>query len=261
MDFQPIITTARGDAPCDLLLTNARIVNVFSGRIIDGSIAIKNGYIVGFGDYKAADTVDVEGRFVAPGFIDSHVHIESSMACVTEFARAVAPCGTTTVVADPHEIANVLGTAGIDYMLRSAEGQPMDCLFALPSCVPATDMETAGARLNAVDLAPFMDHPRIVALAEMMNYPGVIFTDADVMAKLALARHHHRTMDGHAPGFPAASCPPMWLPGSPRTTSAPGPRRRWKNWNWACISWCARALAPATWTPCFPSSMRRPGAA
>jgi hypothetical protein len=122
------------------------------------------------------------------------------MACVTEFARAVAPCGTTTVVADPHEIANVLGTAGIDYMLRSAEGQPMDCLFALPSCVPATDMETAGARLNAVDLAPFMDHPRIVALAEMMNYPGVIFTDADVMAKLALARHHRRTMDGHAPG-------------------------------------------------------------
>jgi adenine deaminase len=201
MDFQPIITTARGDAPCDLLLTNARIVNVFSGRIIDGSIAIKNGYIVGFGDYKAADTVDVEGRFVAPGFIDSHVHIESSMACVTEFARAVAPCGTTTVVADPHEIANVLGTAGIDYMLRSAEGQPMDCLFALPSCVPATDMETAGARLNAVDLAPFMDHPRIVALAEMMNYPGVIFTDADVMAKLALARHHHRPMDGHAPGL------------------------------------------------------------
>jgi adenine deaminase len=200
MDFQPIITTARGDAPCDLLLTNARIVNVFSGRIIDGSIAIKNGYIVGFGDYKAADTVDVEGRFVAPGFIDSHVHIESSMACVTEFARAVAPCGTTTVVADPHEIANVLGTAGIDYMLRSAEGQPMDCLFALPSCVPATDMETAGARLNAVDLAPFMDHPRIVALAEMMNYPGVIFTDADVMAKLALARHHRRAMDGHAPG-------------------------------------------------------------
>ena len=201
MDLNPIITAARGDAPADLRLTNARIVNVFSGRIDTGSIAIKHGIIVGFGDaYTAAETVDLNGRFVAPGFIDAHVHIESSMACVTEFARAVAPCGTTTVVADPHEIANDLGTAGIDYMLRSAEGQPMDCRFALPSCVPATDMETAGARLTAADLEPFFDHPRVVALAEMMNYPGVIFTDPDVMAKLELARRRHRAMDGHAPG-------------------------------------------------------------
>ena len=201
MDFEKIITAARGETPVDLLLTNARIVNVFSGRVANGSIAVKDGYIVGFGDYEAAEKLDVKGRCVAPGFIDSHVHIESSMTCVSEFARTVAPCGTTTVVADPHEIANVLGAAGIDYMLRSAENQPMDCLFALPSCVPATDMETAGARLNAADLAPFMDHPRIVALAEMMNYPGVIFTDAEVMAKLALARGHRRTMDGHAPGL------------------------------------------------------------
>ena len=201
MDLKTIITAARGDAPVDLLLTRARIVNVFSGRIIDGSIAVKDGHIAGFGDYNATETLDIGGRFVAPGFIDSHVHIESSMTCVTEFARTVVPCGTTAVVADPHEIANVLGAAGIDYMLRSAEGQPMDCLFALPSCVPATDMETAGARLRAGDLAPFFGHPRIVALAEMMNYPGVIFTDADVMAKLALARSHHRPMDGHAPGL------------------------------------------------------------
>ena len=201
MDLQSIITVARGDAPADLLLTGARIVNVFSGRVIDGSIAVKDGYIAGFGDCEAAESIDLKGRYVAPGFIDAHVHIESSMTCVSEFARTVAPCGTTTVVADPHEIANVLGAAGIDYMLRSAEGQPMDCLFALPSCVPATDMETAGARLDAGDLEPFMDHPRIVALAEMMNYPGVIFTDADVMAKLNLARSHHRTMDGHAPGL------------------------------------------------------------
>ena len=201
MDLKEIITAARGSAPVDLLLVNARIVNVFSGRITAGSIAIKNGTIVGFGDYDAAETIDLKSRYVAPGFIDSHVHIESSMACVTEFTRAVAPHGTTTVVADPHEIANVLGTAGIDYMLQSSQGQPMDCLFALPSCVPATQMETAGARLTARDLAPFMDHPRIVALAEMMNYPGVIFTEAEVMAKLALARRHRRTMDGHAPGL------------------------------------------------------------
>jgi adenine deaminase len=201
MDYTAIMAAARGDAPVDLLLVNARIVNVFSGRIVPGNIAVKQGYIVGFGDYDTAATMDVQGRYLAPGFIDAHVHIESSMACVSEFARAVAPCGTTTVVADPHEIANVLGTAGIDYMLRSADGQPLDCLFALPSCVPATEMETAGARLTAVDLEPFMAHPRIVALAEMMNYPGVIFADAEVMAKLALARSHHRTIDGHAPGL------------------------------------------------------------
>ena len=125
MDFKTIITAARGDTPADLLLINAKIINVFSGNVVDGSIAVKDGYVVGFDAYDAAETIDLKGRYLAPGFIDSHLHIESSMACVTEFARAVAPCGTTTAVADPHEIANVLGTAGIDYMLQSAEGQPM----------------------------------------------------------------------------------------------------------------------------------------
>ncbi|MGA6927276.1 MAG: amidohydrolase family protein, partial [Desulfosarcina sp.] len=201
MDLKSIITAARGDAPVDLLLTHAKMINVFSGRIVDGDVAVKNGYIVGFGDYDAAETLDLKGRYIAPGFIDAHVHIESSMTGVGEFARAVAPHGTTTVVADPHEIANVLGTAGIDYMLQSAEEQPVECLFSLPSCVPATAMETTGARLSAGDLAPYFDHPRIVALAEMMNTPGVIFTDADVIAKLDLARGHRRPMDGHAPGL------------------------------------------------------------
>ena len=205
MNLQSIITTARGDAPADLLLTNTKIVNVFSGRIVAGSIAIKDGHIAGFGGHAAAETLDLGGRYVAPGFIDAHVHIESSMTCVTEFARAVAACGTTTVVADPHEIANVLGRAGIDYMLRSAEGQPMDCLFALPSCVPATDMETAGARLEAADLEPFFDHPRVVALAEMMNYPGVILADPRVLAKLQLARSRRKAMDGHAPSVSGRS--------------------------------------------------------
>ena len=199
MDMNALITAARGDAPCDLLLANAKIVNVFSGRIVSGNIAIKDGRVAGFGDYEASQTVDLKGRYVCPGFIDAHVHIESAMVCVTEFARAVAPLGTTTVVADPHEIANVLGGQGIDYMLKTADGQPMDCLFALPSCVPATDMETAGARLMAGDLAPFFDHPRVVALAEMMNYPGVIFADPNVLAKLDLARDRRRVVDGHAP--------------------------------------------------------------
>ncbi len=199
VDWTSIIAAARGDAPVDLVLTGGRIVNVFSGRVVDGSIAIKNGFVVGFGDYAAAEKLDLGGRYVSPGFIDAHVHIESAMVGVPEFARAVAPRGTTTVVADPHEIANVLGTAGIDFMLQSAEGQPLDCRFALPSCVPATDMETAGARLTAREMAPFFNHPRIVALAEMMNYPGVIFSDREVMAKLAMARRHGRVMDGHAP--------------------------------------------------------------
>jgi adenine deaminase len=164
------------------------------------TIAVKDGYIVGFGEYEAAEVIDLKGRYVAPGFIDSHVHIESSMVCITEFARSVAARGTTTVVADPHEIANVLGTKGIDYMLRSAEGQPMDCFFALPSCVPATHMETAGADLDAAALAPFFSHPRVIALAEMMNYPGVIFTDDGVMAKVEMARNLRYPIDGHAPG-------------------------------------------------------------
>ncbi len=200
MDRKSIITAARGDTPADLLLVNANIVNVFSGRVNQGSIAIKDGHILGFGEYEADTVLDLGGRFVAPGFIDAHVHIESAMTIVAEFARAVAPLGTTTVVADPHEIANVMGTAGIEYMLRSAENQPMECLFTLPSCVPATSMETAGARLEAEDLAPFLSHPRIVALAEMMNYPGVIFTDPSVMAKLEMARSHKVPMNGHAPG-------------------------------------------------------------
>ena len=201
VDWTAIAAAARGDVPVDLLLTSARIVNVFSGRVVKGKIAIKDGFIVGFGDYAAAEKRDLGGRYVSPGFIDAHVHIESAMVGVPEFARAVAPCGTTTVVADPHEIANVLGTAGIDFMLQSAENQPMDCRFALPSCVPATAMETAGARLSDRDLAPFFNHPRIVALAEMMNYPGVIFSDPEVLAKLTLARRHGRVMDGHAPGL------------------------------------------------------------
>ena len=120
MQIDRIITAPRGDAPVDLLLVNARIVNVFSGRVVDGSIAIRDGFIVGFGDYEAAQTIDLEGQYVAPGFIDSHVHIESSMTCVSEFARTVAPCGTTTVVADPHEIANVLGIEGVRFMLENA---------------------------------------------------------------------------------------------------------------------------------------------
>jgi adenine deaminase len=201
MTLNEIIKAAHGEKPVDLLLTNAQVVNVFSGEIVPDAIAISNGVIVGFGQYAAKETVDLNGRYVAPGFIDSHVHIESSMTCVSEFARAVLVHGTTTVVADPHEIANVLGSSGIEYMLQSAEQQPINIYFTLPSCVPATAMETAGARLTAEDLQPFLKNERIVALAEMMNYPGVIQRDPEVLAKINTARQQKKPIDGHGPGL------------------------------------------------------------
>jgi adenine deaminase len=201
MNLKNIIRSARGRKPVDLVLANARIINVFSGEIFNGDIAVAHGYIVGFGSYSAKKKVDMGGRFVAPGFIDAHVHIESSMTGVTEFARAVVACGTTTVVADPHEIANVLGTEGIKYMLDSSRGQPMNIYFTLPSCVPATPMETSGAELAAKDLLPFMGHDQVLALAEMMNYPGVIHEDPEVLRKIEMARRARKPVDGHAPGL------------------------------------------------------------
>jgi adenine deaminase len=201
MSLTEIIKAAHGEKPVDLLLTHAQVINVFSGEIAPDAIAISNGVIVGFGRYDARKTVNLNGRYVAPGFIDSHVHIESSMTCVAEFARAVVVHGTTAVAADPHEIANVLGSSGIEYMLQSAEKQPIDVYFTLPSCVPATAMETAGARLSAEDLQPFLKNERIIGLAEMMNYPGVIYRDPQVLAKISSARRQKKPVDGHAPGL------------------------------------------------------------
>lgn len=201
MALNDLIKAARGDQPVDLLLTGCRIIDVFAGEIVDANIAIYNGCIVGAGDYKALETLDLGGRFVAPGFVDAHVHIESSMTAVTEFARSVLPKGTTCVVADPHEIANVLGKAGVEYMLRSAQDQPMNFFFAMPSCVPATTMETAGARLSAKEIEEFIHNKKIVALGEMMNFPGVIFEDPDVLAKIDVALKAGKPIDGHAPGL------------------------------------------------------------
>jgi adenine deaminase len=201
MNLDTMLQAARGERTLDLLLTNARIVNVFSREIVSGSIAIADGTIVGFSDGQARQTLDLDGRFVAPGFIDPHVHIESSMTCVSEFARAVGVHGTTTVIADPHEIANVCGTEGIRYMLQSAADQPINIYYTLPSCVPATTLETSGARLEADDLAPLMGHERVVGLGEVMNYPAVINADPQILAKLALARKHAKTIEGHSPGL------------------------------------------------------------
>ncbi|MGD8881127.1 MAG: adenine deaminase [Desulfobacterales bacterium] len=201
MNLTETIKAAHGEKPVDLLLTNTQIVNVFGGEIVSDDVAINDGKIVGFGPYEAKNIVDLKGRYVAPGFIDGHVHIESAMTCTSEFARAVVVHGTTTVAADPHEIANVLGSNGIEYMLQSAEQQPINIYFTLPSCVPATDMETAGARLTAEDLRPFLNNEKIVALGEMMNFPGVIYRDSDVLAKINMARQQKKPVDGHAPGL------------------------------------------------------------
>lgn len=199
MRIQDLIQAARGEKKADLLMVNTRVVNVFSGRIIPANIAICHGHVAGFGDYAADEIIDLNGRYVCPGFIDAHVHIESAMTSVTQFSRAVACRGTTAAVADPHEIANVLGKAGIEYMIYSSRGQPANLFFALPSCVPATDMETAGAALSAEDLSELMGHERIVSLAEMMNFPGVIFQVPEVLAKIKLARSHRKPVDGHSP--------------------------------------------------------------
>ena len=201
MNLTEIIKAARGEKPADLLVTDARIINVFTAEIVTGSFAVSEGYFIGFGDYSAKKTIDARGQYIAPGFIDPHVHIESSMACPTEFARAVVVNGTTSVAADPHEIANVMGVEGIDYMLQSADHQPINFYFTLSSCVPATDMETSGAAITAGDLESLIGNDKIVALAEMMNYPGVIAAEPDVLAKIQAAKHHNKPVDGHAPGL------------------------------------------------------------
>ena len=199
MKLEDLLAVARGDAPADTVLANARLVNVLSGEIQETEIALAGGRVAGVGEgYEAADRIDLGGRYVAPGLIDAHVHIESSLVRPAEFARAVVPRGVTTVVTDPHEIANVCGLPGIRFMLRDSEGVPLDVRVNASSCVPATDLATAGAALAASDLAELLSHPRVLGLAEVMNFPGVIHGAPEVLAKLRA--FDGRVIDGHAPG-------------------------------------------------------------
>jgi adenine deaminase len=191
------IRIASGEGKTDLLIKNGRVVNVFSGEIEKKDIAIFGGVIVGFGDYQAREVIDVKGDFLCPGLIDGHVHIESSMVTIPEFAQAVLPNGTTSVIIDPHEIANVLGVRGIRFMARSAKGVPLNVFIMLPSCVPATHMETSGAALKADDLKPLLKESWAIGLAEMMNFPGVIYRDPEVLKKIEMAKG--KRIDGHAP--------------------------------------------------------------
>lgn len=199
MELAEMIKLARGEEEVDLLLKNGRVINVFSGDIHEADIAIADSKIVGFGNYNAKQVIDLDGSYIAPGFIDGHVHIESSMVTVPQFARAVVPRGTTTVIIDPHEIANVLGLDGIRYMLESSKYNPLSVYVMLPSCVPPTHMETAGSELLWYDLTVFANNPWILGLGEMMNYPGVLARDPIVLDKLRA--FSGQTIDGHAPGL------------------------------------------------------------
>lgn len=192
------ITAARGDVQAHLVLKNAQLVNVLSGEIYPTDIVIHDGYVVALGSgYDGQTVVDLGGRYVCPGFIDAHVHIESSLCTPPEFSRAVLACGVTTVVTDPHEIANVLGLEGIRFMLERAKHGPVNMYVMASSCVPATHMETNGARLEAEDLAQLLNNDWVLGLAEMMNYPGVIYGDEGVLDKLDL--FGKRVLDGHSP--------------------------------------------------------------
>jgi len=193
------IRIASGEGKADLLIKNGRVVNIFSGEVEKKDVAIFGGVIIGFGDYRAREIIDVKGDFLCPGLIDGHVHIESSMVTIPEFARAVLPNGTTTVIIDPHEIANVLGQKGVRFMAKSTRGIPLNVFVMIPSCVPATHMETSGATLKAVDLKPLLKEPWAIGLAEMMNFPGVIFRDPEVLKKIEMAKG--KRIDGHAPSL------------------------------------------------------------
>ncbi len=194
--LQQRLRVARGEAPADLVLAGGRVADVFTGHWQKIDVALFDGIIVGLGDYDGP-RLEVREGLIIPGLIDGHLHLESSMLTPRELARALLPLGTTTVVADPHEIANVWGAAGLDYMLAASAGLPLDFFFMLPSCVPASPLETAGAALTAADLAGYRGHPRVLGLAEVMNFPGVVGGAPELLDKIAL--FPQGPVDGHAP--------------------------------------------------------------
>ena len=194
-----IINAAAGREPADLVLKNATYVNVFSNELCHADIAVAEGLIVGMGTYSGKVEADMTGKIVLPGFLDAHIHLESSLVSPKEFVKAVLPHGTTTVITDPHEIANVMGTDGIEYMLQATGDLPVDVRFMLPSCVPATPLDESGAVLDYRAIDSFYDHPRVQGLAEMMNFVGIIAGDDQPVEKIVAAQAHHKKIDGHAP--------------------------------------------------------------
>lgn len=195
------LEVARGVRKADICFKNANIINVFTESIETADLAIYQNRIAGIGSYKGNIEIDCSDKYIAPGFLDGHIHIESSMLKPAEFAKAVLPHGTTGIVTDPHEIANVSGTIGIQYMMEASDGLPLDVYFVLPSCVPATPIDESGSVLLAKDLEPFYDSERVVGLAEVMNYIGTVQGDADILEKIAHAKRYKRIVDGHGPGL------------------------------------------------------------
>ena len=196
---QRIIAVAAGREKADLVLKNAKYLNVFSNEFLCGDIAVANGPIAGVGKYDGKTEIDVSGKLVLPGFIDAHIHLESSMVTPAEFAKAVVAHGTTTVITDPHEITNVMGIDGVEYMIQASQNLPIDVHFMMPSCVPATEIDESGAELDCKDIDLYLDNKKVLGLAEMMNYVGVINGDKNVLSKIVTSQAHHKKIDGHAP--------------------------------------------------------------
>ena len=196
---QRLIAVAAGREKADLVLKNAKYLNVFSNEFLCGDIAVANGLIAGVGKYDGKTEIDVSGKLVLPGFIDAHIHLESSMVTPAEFAKAVVAHGTTTVITDPHEITNVMGIDGVEYMIQASQSLPIDVHFMMPSCVPATEIDESGAELDCKDIDLYLDNKKVLGLAEMMNYVGVINGDKNVLSKIVTSQAHHKKIDGHAP--------------------------------------------------------------
>ncbi|RLC67084.1 MAG: adenine deaminase, partial [Chloroflexi bacterium] len=200
MNVEQLISVARGDMPADLLLRNGRIVNTLTGEIEQGDVVLYGDRIAGVGDYgKAKETIDLQGRFLAPGLINGHTHIESSMLHPARYAQAVVPRGTLAVVTDLHEIANVCGLEGLKFVMDWAQKLPLDMLFMAPSCVPATNLETSGARISAKEVSEILAYTDVIGLGEMMNFPGVVRGNEEALQKISIAQG--RVIDGHAPGL------------------------------------------------------------
>lgn len=204
--LQGFLAVSRGEAPGDVLLSGGRVVDVFTGEVRRADVLIKDKIIAGVGEgyTQAKEIININGQFVAPGFIESHIHIESSLLPVHEFVRLCLVRGTTAVICDPHEIANVLGVKGIKFILKASAGMPMDLFVMVPSCVPATDMETSGARLGVGDITKALKWERVLGLAEMMNYPGVVFGEEEALRKVTTAKKAGKIVDGHSPGLSGA---------------------------------------------------------